>query len=60
VFLQHNNVFIMAFNDRYFTLKDQVAEGDKVVTLATWRGTHSGNFQGLPPTGKQIAISAIY
>jgi steroid delta-isomerase-like uncharacterized protein len=59
VFLQHNNVFIMAFSDRHFTVKDQVAEGDKVVTLATWRGTHSGSFQGLPPTGKQIAISAI-
>lgn len=59
VFLQHNNVFIMAFSERHFTVKDQVAEGDKVVTLATWRGTNSGSFQGLPPTGKQIAISAI-
>jgi steroid delta-isomerase-like uncharacterized protein len=59
VFLQHNNVFTMAFSDSHFTVQDQVAEGDKVVTLATWRGTHSGSFQGLPPTGKQIAISAI-
>jgi steroid delta-isomerase-like uncharacterized protein len=59
VFLQHNNFFTLAFSDRRFTVKDQVAEGDKVVTRATWRGTHSGNFQGLPPTGKQIAISAI-
>ena len=59
VFLQHNNVFTMAFSDRHFTVKDQVAEGDKVVTRATWWGTHSGNFQGLPPTGKQIAINAI-
>ena len=57
--LQHNSVFLMAFSDRDFIVKDQIAEGDKVVTLATWRGTHSGNFQGLPPTGKQIVISAI-
>lgn len=59
MFLQHNNVFTMAFSDRHFIVKDQVAEGDKVVTLAIWRGIHNGSFQGLPPTGKQIAISAI-
>lgn len=59
VFLQHNQGFLMAFSDRQFIVKDQIAEGDKVVTLATWRGTQSGSFQGLPPTGKQIAISAI-
>jgi steroid delta-isomerase-like uncharacterized protein len=59
VFLQHNNVFVVAFSDRHFTVEDLIAEGDKVVARTTWRGTHSGVFQGLPPTGKQIAISAI-
>lgn len=60
VFLKHNQGFSIAFSDRQFIVNDQVAEGDKVVTLATWRGTHSaGDFQGLAPTGKQIAISAI-
>ena len=58
-FLQQNKVFVLAFSDRQFTVKDQVAEGDKVVARATWQGTHSGYFQGLPPTGKRIKISAF-
>jgi steroid delta-isomerase-like uncharacterized protein len=58
-FVQHNNVFGQAFTDKHFTLKDQIAEGDKVVARATWRATHTGEFRGLPPTGKQIAISAF-
>jgi len=58
-FLKHNSVFVAAFSDRQFSVEDLTAEGDKVVARATWRGTHSGNFQGLAPTGKQIAISAV-
>lgn len=57
--LQHLNYFAMAFSDSYFTVEEQVAEGDTVVTRATWGGTHSGDFQGLPPSGKQIAMSAV-
>ncbi len=59
VFLQHNNVFNMAFSDRQFTVEDVAAEGNVVVARATWRGTHTGDFQGLPPTGKQVVISAF-
>ncbi len=58
-FLQFTNMFLVAFSDTHFTVEEQVAEGDKVVTRATWHGIHSGDFQGLPPTGKQIAISAF-
>jgi steroid delta-isomerase-like uncharacterized protein len=56
-FLQEMSVFSTAFSDGNAVVEDQVAEGDKVVTRITWRGIHSGNFQGLPPTGKQIAMS---
>jgi steroid delta-isomerase-like uncharacterized protein len=58
-FLQHNNVFVVAFSDRHFAVEDLIAEGDKVTARTIWRGIHSGDFQGLPPTGKQVAISAI-
>lgn len=58
-FLQHLNDFLVAFTDSHFAVEEQVAEGDKVVTRTTWHATHSGDFQGLPPTGKQIAISGI-
>ncbi len=58
--LQGISMFSAAFSDRQFTMEDQIAEGDKVMTRYTWRGTHSGDFQGLPPTGKQVAISAFF
>src|SRR5690606_32442724 len=48
-----------AFPDLQVTVEDQIAEGDKVVTGWTARGTHQGAFQGIPPTGKQGAITGI-
>lgn len=48
-----------AFPDLHFTIADQVAEGDRVVTRWEARGTHQGDFQGIPPTGKQCAITGI-
>ena len=57
--LQELSMFNAAFSDTHIMVEDQIAEGDKVATRVTWRGTQSGNFQGLPPTGKQIAMGAI-
>ena len=51
--------FYAAFPDLTHTIEEQVAEGDVVVSRFTVRGTHQGEFQGLPPTGKQIAIAAV-
>jgi steroid delta-isomerase-like uncharacterized protein len=48
-----------AFPDLQITIEDQVADGDRVATRWTARGTHTGAFQGIPPTGKQIRVSAI-
>jgi len=58
-FLQHLNAFLVAFSDSQFTVEEQIAEGDTVVNRTTWQGIHSGNFQGLPATGKEVAIRAI-
>ncbi len=52
-----------AFPDLRFTIEDQIAEGDKVVTRWRNRGTHKGELVGevknIPPTGKQVAVSGI-
>ena len=40
-------------------IHEQVAEGDKVVTRKTIRGTHSGDLMGAPATNKPISISVI-
>jgi steroid delta-isomerase-like uncharacterized protein len=57
-FVKHNNVFVEAFSGKEIVVEDLIAEEDKVVVRATWKGTHSGTFQGIPPTGKQISIGA--
>lgn len=52
-------MFRAAFPDLHFTLEDQIGEGDKVVHRLTGRGTHKGEFQGIPPTGKQVTVTGI-
>lgn len=42
-----------------FTIQDQIAEGDKVVTLWVARGLQIGEFEGLPPTGKLVTMLGI-
>jgi predicted ester cyclase len=50
-----------AFSDFHITIEDQIAEGDKVVTRLTWRATHDrGTFMGIPPTRRQVQVTAIY
>jgi predicted ester cyclase len=36
-----------------------ISDGDLVGFVITQRGTHTGEFLGIPPTGKQIAIQGI-
>ena len=45
------------FPDLHITVEDQIAEGDMVVTRWTASGTHTGVFQGIPPTGRQIRVA---
>lgn len=37
------------FPDHHFTIRQQLAEGDKVMTCKVLRGTHLGPFMGIPP-----------
>ncbi|MDO8691754.1 MAG: ester cyclase [Dehalococcoidia bacterium] len=46
------NTIRTAFPDICYTLDAEIAEGDKVVHLATARGTNTGSLMGLPATGK--------
>jgi predicted ester cyclase len=47
------------FPDLTITVEDVMAEGDKVTARVTMRGTHSGEFQGITPTGKRVEVKAI-
>ncbi len=46
-----------AFPDLHWSIEDQIAEGDKVVTRWTARGTHKGDLRGIPSTGKQVTVT---
>ena len=52
-------MYLTAFPDLHFTVEDIIAEGDKVVTRLTARGTQQGEFMGIPPTGKRATVTAI-
>jgi len=47
------------FPDMHWTVHEQIAEGEKVVTRFTWTGTHTGEFMGIPPTSKAVEVWGI-
>ena len=51
--------FNKAFPDLTRNIVDLVAEGDKVAVSINVTGTYKGEFQGIPPTGKQISFTAM-
>ena len=53
------NMFRSAFPDIQFTLDQVLAENDHLAIRLTGRGTHKGNFMGIPPTGKQVSFGGM-
>ena len=49
-------VFWGAFPDISAKIEEIVAEGDKVAIRVINTGTHKGEFQGIPPTGKKVSF----
>ena len=48
-----------AFGGARLIVDDQVAEGAKVATRWTARGTHTGELAGIGPTGKDVTVSGL-
>ena len=48
-----------AFPDLKLTVDDQIAEGDRVCSRWTARGTHEGEFFGIAPTGRKIQFETV-
>jgi steroid delta-isomerase-like uncharacterized protein len=53
------SAFHVAFPDGHLSIDQMIAEGDTVATRLTFRGTHTGDFMGIPATGKQVAVPAL-
>jgi predicted ester cyclase len=52
-------MFLSAFPDLQTVIEESIAEGDTVVRRGFFHGTHQGDFQGIPPTGKQVTVPLI-
>jgi steroid delta-isomerase-like uncharacterized protein len=47
-------------SDVSMVVEDMVAEGDRVAVRLTARATQTGDFMGLPPSGKSYEIAEIH
>jgi steroid delta-isomerase-like uncharacterized protein len=52
-------MFYSAFPDLTCTIEDQIAEGDRVVTRLSWKGTHQGDLMGIPATGNEVRFGMV-
>jgi len=52
-------MFVNAFPDFRVDVIDVVADGDYFSSYGRFSGTHQGDFQGIPPTGKTINAAYV-
>jgi serine phosphatase RsbU (regulator of sigma subunit)/predicted ester cyclase len=53
--------FVTAFSDVRFVIEDQVAQGDRVVSRISGRGTYDRNeIMSVAPTGREVSSMAIF
>jgi steroid delta-isomerase-like uncharacterized protein len=58
-FLEVSGLFAAAFSDSQTRFEDQIGEGDTAATRWVWQMTHSGEFLGIPATGKRITLEGV-
>jgi predicted ester cyclase len=49
-----------AFADQRYEVHRLVGEGETVVIECTLHGHHTGEFMGIPPTGREIALRSVH
>jgi predicted ester cyclase len=49
-----------AFSEQRYEVHHVIGEGDTVVIHATMHGRHTGEFLGIPPTGREIALRSVH
>ena len=51
--------FLNGFPDMHIRLDEVIGDGNIVATRGEWSGTHSGDFMGMPGTGKKVRVKFI-
>ena len=49
-----------AFSDRRWELHQVIADDDTVVLFCTFHGRHTGQFMGLAPTSRSVAVRQVH
>jgi steroid delta-isomerase-like uncharacterized protein len=50
--------WFQAFPDVRWTVEEQIADQGTVWSRSVWRGTHQGEFFGVPATGLEVSVAA--
>ena len=58
-FKDYYSNFVTGFSDVKFTIVDVFGQGDKLVKHWNFKGTNSGDFFGMPATGKTIDVDGV-
>lgn len=56
---EHVAAWLAGFPDLQFTVEGLIAEGDRVVSYSRMRGTHTGVWLGIAPTGREVSLPMI-
>jgi len=48
--------YVTGFTEREFIIKDIFGQGNKVTKYWQFKGTHTGDFFGIPATGKKVDV----
>lgn len=48
--------YISGFSNRQFTVRESIAQGNKVVKYWQFKGKHTGSFFGIPATNKDVDV----
>lgn len=56
---RNNRNRLVGFPDVRVGIEEIFAAGDRVVIRILWSGTHTGEYSGVPPTGKAVRVPGI-
>ena len=59
-FKRFGNAFISAFPDVSHIFEYVVVDGEKVVTIGTYQGTHKGEMQNISQTNAKLKLPVMY
>jgi predicted ester cyclase len=55
-----HRLMLAGFPDYQTVIEDMLAEGEKVAARIRMTGTNTGEFMGIPATGKRVEFTGIY